>query len=234
MRKAFILILITVISCAVKAQTFELVDRQEIFQAGLNENVRIPFRIRNNTDKPQIYIIRKTASDFGDTQKGYFCIDKTCHESGIEEIIKRVEPKETLTGLHYTIETGLVSGQNNLRFEIFLRDMPSEMVDHNVIISIDEKQYKQLVFRSKEITIHDVYPNPATDQAFVEYQVHNENVKAKMVIHNILGSPMGDYQLPYMDTKVKIQTDELAAGIYFYTLYLDNSGVLTRKLIVRK
>jgi hypothetical protein len=234
MRKVFILILIIGISCAAKAQTFELIDRQEIFQAGLSENLRIPIRIRNNTDKAQTYIIKKVSSDLGSTQKGYFCFDKNCHEASVEEITRRLEPRETLTGLYYTIETGLVAGQHNLHFEVVASNAPNEIADHNIIISIDEKQARQLVFRSKDITIHDVYPNPASDQAFVEYEVHNEHVKAKMVIHNILGSPISNYQLPNLETKVKILTDELASGIYFYTLYLDNSGVLTRKLIVRK
>jgi len=234
MRKVFILMLLIGISYLAKAQTFELIDRQEIFQAGLSESLKIPLRIKNTTEKPQLYIIRKASSDLGGTQKGYFCIDKNCFESGADQISRRLEPGEILTGLHYTLETGLVTGQNNLRFEIFTRDSPNDLLEHNVAISIDEKQAKQLVFRSKEITIHDVYPNPASDQAFVEYQVHNENIKAKMVIHNILGSPIGNYQLPFAETKVKILTDELTSGIYFYTLYLDNSGVLTRKLIVRK
>jgi hypothetical protein len=45
---------------------------------------------------------------------------------------------------------------------------------------------------------------------------------------------MGDYDLPASETRVKIQADELISGVYFYTVYIDNSGVLTRKLIVRK
>jgi hypothetical protein len=59
-------------------------------------------------------------------------------------------------------------------------------------------------------------------------------VKAKVVIHNILGKSMNDYELPYAENKVKIQADDLPAGVYFYTVYLNNEGVFTRKLIVRK
>lgn len=234
MQKLFILLAIITASWTVKAQSFELMDRQEIYQTGLSENLRIPLRIKNNTDKSQFYVIRKVSSDLGGTQKGYFCIDKNCLESGLEEFSKRLEPGEILSGLYYTLETGLVTGQNNIRFEFFVKGQPNDLIDYSVTIAIDEKQAKQLVFRSKEITLHDVYPNPATDQAFIDYQLHNETIKAKMVIHNILGSAMGDYELPFVETKVKIRTDELAAGIYFYTLYLDNDGVLTRKLIVRK
>ncbi|MFN7603180.1 MAG: T9SS type A sorting domain-containing protein, partial [Bacteroidota bacterium] len=79
-----------------------------------------------------------------------------------------------------------------------------------------------------------VYPNPVQDQAFIDYKLHTETVKAKIVVHNVLGKAMGDYELAFDDTRVKIQADDLVPGIYFYTVYLNNNGILTRKLIVRK
>jgi hypothetical protein len=45
---------------------------------------------------------------------------------------------------------------------------------------------------------------------------------------------MNEFELPTAETHVKIQTEEFTSGIYFYTLYLDNNGILTRKLIIRK
>ncbi len=234
MRRSVVVLALILCSFGALAQSFELIDRQENYQSGLSENLRIPLRIKNNSDKAQFYIIRKVNSDLGGTQKGYFCLDKNCLESGIEEFSKRIEPGETLSGLAYTLETGLMAGQNNIRFEVFVRGAAHDFIEHNVTVSIEEKIAKALVFKSKDITIHDVYPNPAIDQAFVDYQIHNESLKAKVVVHNILGSPVGNYDLPASDLKVKIQTEELPAGVYFYTLYLDNDGVLTRKLIVRK
>jgi hypothetical protein len=232
--KTIVLLLLSLCCCSAWAQSFEWVDRQENFQTGLTETLRIPIKIKNTTDKVQYYVIRKAAGDLGGTQKGYFCIDKNCFEPAIEEFSKRVEPGETLSNLYYVLETGLVAGQNNVRFEVCPRGVPGELVEHHVNISIDEKSARTLVFKSKDITIHDVYPNPASDQAFVDYQIHNEMIKAKVVIHNILGSPVGNYDLPTYDLKVKIPTEELPSGVYFYTVYLDNDGVLTRKLIVRK
>jgi hypothetical protein len=40
--------------------------------------------------------------------------------------------------------------------------------------------------------------------------------------------------MPYNERSIKILADNLSAGIYFYTLYIDNEGVMTRKLIVKK
>ena len=141
---------------------------------------------------------------------------------------------ETLQNLYFTIETGLLGGQHNIKFEIFPKGAFQQAVEHQVIVTIDDRSVKPLVFHSKDITIHEVYPNPVTDVASIDYSIHNELVKVKVVIHNILGKALGDYELPVFDNKVKILAEELPAGVYFYTLYVNNEGVFTRKLIVRK
>jgi hypothetical protein len=216
------------------AQSLELVDRQETYLAAVSETLSIPLRIKNTTDKPQYYIIRKVYSDMGSSQKGYFCIGKDCLAPTMDEFSKQLLPGETLEGLGYTLETGILTGQMSFKFEVFPRGNPSAAIEHNVAVNIEEKRAKALVFQSKDITIHDVYPNPVSDLAFIDYKIHNEAVKAKVVIHNILGRTMNETELPTFETRMKIQADELSTGIYFYTLYLDNDGVLTRKLIVRK
>jgi len=215
-------------------QSFDLVDAQDAFQTGVSETLRIPIRIRNNTDKPQTYVIRKVQGELSNSQKGYFCIDKNCLDVGMEEFTKKIDPGQTLTNLYYTLETGLIAGQGNFRFEVFVRGNPREIAEYNVGISVGEKLAKELVFQSKDITIHDVYPNPVSYVANIDYRIHNETMKAKVVIHNVLGKSVGDYEMPYIENKIKISTDELPAGVYFYTVYLNNSGVLTRKLVVRK
>ena len=216
------------------AQGLEIIDRQDSYLASVGETLNIKFRVKNTSDKPQYYIIRKVYSDMGSTQKGYFCIGKDCLEAGMDEFSKRLEPGEILDGLAFTLETGMVTGLNSFKFEVFPRGNPSAAIEHNVAVNVEEKRTKALVFQSKDITIHDVYPNPVSDLAFIDYTIHNEAVKAKVVIHNILGRTMNETDLPYAETRIKIQAEELATGVYFYTLYLDNNGVLTRKLIVRK
>ena len=131
-------------------------------------------------------------------------------------------------------ETGFVTTINALRYEVFPRGNPALGIEHAFSIAVDEKPAKSLVFQSKDIIVHDIYPNPVVDQASIDYRIYNEMLKAKVVIHNILGSPVGHYDLSAFETKVKIQAEELTSGVYFYTVYLDNVGVLTRKLVVRK
>jgi hypothetical protein len=231
-RCRLILVVFLASTLTVAGQGFEIVDKQDTYQAAVSENIQIPVRVRNNSDKAQFYLIRKS-SDMASSQKGYFCLGRNCLEQGTDEFSSRIEPGETID-LYYTLETGLITGATNLRFEVFVRGNPQHVVEHAVAVQIEEKRETSFVFQSKDITIHDVYPNPVTDQAFIDYRIHNESIKAKVVIHNILGRTMNETELPVFETRIKLQAEELTTGIYFYTLYLDNGGVLTRKLIVRK
>ncbi len=215
------------------AQNLELLDRQEFYQTSSVQRLKIPLALKNNTDKVQSFTIRKITNDLGHSTKGYFCINHNCQELWVNDISASIEPNETLQNLYYVIETGIISGQTSLKFEISQKGNPKEIIEHNLTINIEEKS-KPFIFQSKEISIQDVYPNPAADQAYIDYKIHDENVKVKLLIHNILGRILGDYQLPSSETKIKIPTEDLPTGVYFYTLYLDQEGVLTRKLVVRK
>jgi hypothetical protein len=223
---------LVVLAGSVYGQGLEIVDKQDSYQAAISETLQIPVRLRNSSDKPQTVIIRKAPSEHDGFQKGYFCLGRNCMEQAVNEFVRRIEPGEILD-LYYTLETGLVTGAANLRFEISTKGVP-HIIDHDINVQIEEKREVAFVFQSRDITIHDVYPNPVVDQAFIDYKIHNEAVKARVVIHNILGRTMNETDLPVYESKIKLQTEELATGIYFYTLYLDNDGVLTRKLIVRK
>jgi hypothetical protein len=216
------------------AQTFELVDRVDAYSAGISQTIRIPIKIKNTSDKAQFYIIRLAGNDLSGTQKGYFCLDKTCLEPGITEFSKKIESGVTLEGLQFHLETGLVTGQYNFKFEVFTKGNIQTLAERHVNVLIEEKQSKSVVFQSKDITVHDVYPNPVFDQAYIDYNLHTETVKAKLVVHNILGSAITNHELPFLESKVKIQAEDMTPGVYFYTVYLDNIGVLTRKLIVRR
>lgn len=222
------------LSFSLYAQNFEIIDRQENFQVAIGEAVRIPIKIKNTSAKTQFYIIRKVNADLSSSQKGYFCLDKNCLEPGIEEFSKRLEPGETLPNLVFVVESGIQTNVSSIRFQVFPKGISAESLDYAVNVSVVEKVQKPVIFQTKDITIEDVYPNPVQDIAYIHYRLHNDNISAKVVIHNILGSPVKDVELSAFEDRAKIMVDELVSGIYFYTLYLDNTGVLTRKLIIRK
>lgn len=226
--------LLLLLSQAVFSQSFELMDKLEAYQGSISQTVKIPIKIRNTGDKSQFYVIKLAESELSGTQKGYFCFEKTCLEPGVIEFSKKVDAGITLEGLYYVLETGLVAGQYPIKFEVFAKGFYNTIEEYPVNVSIEERALKAYVFQSKDITINDIYPNPVSDLAFIDYKLHNEAVKAKVIVHNILGSSINDLALPFGETRVKIEASDMVSGVYFYTVYLDNVGVITRKMIVRR
>lgn len=216
-------------------QGMEWIDSQENYQTAIGQNARIPIRIKNTSDRALTLTIRKAAGDLNNNQKGYFCVGDECFDALTDQVTRRLEPGETASNVFYVVEPGLSTTSNSFRFEAFQKGSPQMGIEHAFILNIEEKVNRSFVYQSRDITVHDIYPNPVTDQhAYLDYRLSDEAIKAKVVIHNILGSPVGDYEMHASETRVKIQADDLSSGVYFYTIYLDNVGVLTRKLVVRK
>lgn len=229
----FLLLLLT-LPYGIRGQQFEVLPLTQSLIGTTGQTISIPIQIKNPAEKAQFFMIRLAEDDLRAGQKGYFCLNGTCLNSDISEITKRVEANSTLAGLTYIVETGLATGQSQLTFEITVKGGGSSSIQWPVTIMIDEKQPKNVVFRSKDIMIREIYPNPVTSTAYIDYELYNDKKSVKIVIHNILGTSMGEQELPYNENKAKILTEEFSPGIYFYTVYLDNEGLITRKMIVRR
>ena len=229
------LLIVCILVCGiVKAQNFELSGLQDSYRGSIGDLIRAPLLLKNTSDKAITLIIRKVETQIGSTQKNFFCVDNNCLDQRTEDYIIKLEPGQTIQNFSIGLEAGLVEGFSAVKYIVYNRSNLSESRQIELNFVVDGKPEKSNIYTSRFITIHDVYPNPVTDRANIDYQLHSDEVKTKIVIHNILGNALTEYELPYSETKVKILADQLSAGIYFYTLYIDNEGVMTRKLIVKK
>jgi hypothetical protein len=234
MRKLLLLVMGTIISSCVFAQSFEVTSLQDSYNGFIGEAIKAPLRLKNTSDKAITLIIRNVDAQIGSSQRNYFCLDNNCLDHKVEDFIVKIEPGQVMNNFQVVLEAGLVSGESSLRYVAFNKYNPGQAVEFDLNFIVEEKPEKQNLYSSRFITLHDVYPNPVVDQAVVDYKMNNDQVKAKIVVHNILGNVVGEYSLPPSENFVRVRTDDLSAGIYFYTLYVENEGVITRKLIVRK
>jgi hypothetical protein len=234
MRLLLRLVLLSLLAFEVSAQTFEVGPIQDVYKGFIGETVKVPLRFTNHTDKPITLIIRKTSASLGGTQKNYFCLDENCLDQRVEDVMVRIEPRQTIASFQIALEAGLANGISSVKYVVFNRQNTTENIEVDLNFSVEERTSKEDVYTSNHIILHDVYPNPVVDYAFVNYNLLNDAMEAKIIIHNILGNPIEEYALPATENRVKIRADAMDAGIYFYTLYLDNEGVVTRKLIVKK
>lgn len=234
MRKLLWSFFLSFLASGLAAQSFEVGEVQEVYKGYIGETVRVPLRFTNTSDKPVTLVIRRVHANLGGTQRNYYCPNDDCLDQRVEEYQIRLEPRESLTSLKIGLDAGLANGVSSVKYLVYNRYNTSESLEFDVNFAVEERLAKQDIFTHPQIVLHDVYPNPVVDYAYVNYDVVNHEVDAKIVIHNILGNSLDEYNLPATENRVKIRAESLTAGIYFYTLYLDNEGVVTRKLIVKK
>ena len=234
MKRLLWLACFTLLAYSLAAQSFEISGLQEHYKGLIGETIKAPVRFKNTTDKSITLVIRKVTAQIGGTQKNYFCIDNTCLDSKVEDYTLKLEPDQTISALQIALDAGLAQGQSTIKYLAINKANPGEAMEFELNFMVEEKVEKESIYSSRHITVYDVYPNPASVEAFVDYKVFDDKIKAKIVIHNILGNAVDEYTLPFVENKVKIRAESLSAGIYFYTLYIDNEGVITQKLIVRK
>ena len=234
MIKALLSAIMISVSSWVFGQGFEITPLQDSYSGVIGETIKVPLRFKNTSDKPITLIVRKVDEQLGSTQKKYFCIDNNCLDSKIEDYVVKVEPGQVTSNLYIALEAGLNQNASSLKYIAYNKFNPGHALDIDLNFNVEEKLTKANIYNSRHITLYDVYPNPAVEHANVAYKLASDQVKAKILVHNIIGNVIGEYTLSAFDSTVRIKTEDLNAGIYFYTLYVDNEGVMTRNLIVKK
>ncbi len=96
-----------------------------------------------------------------------------------------------------------------------------------------ERSQEDRLFANDRIVVSNVYPNPASDYAEIDYQIMAPIGEARIIVSDILGSPIAEYTLESNERKVRIGTREFPTGMYFYRLSLDGKKVATKKLLVQ-
>lgn len=99
----------------------------------------------------------------------------------------------------------------------------------------DERQNAEdRLYASDHLTVSNIYPNPASETAQVDYRMSPSVGEAKLTLLSVLGTPIPEYDqaLDHNDNKLRIVTHNLATGIYFYQLSVDGQKVAIKKLSV--
>jgi hypothetical protein len=77
-------------------------------------------------------------------------------------------------------------------------------------------------------------PNPAENQVTFHYTLDQSTAAAKLVITDVLGNVVKKIDLDVQSKSVEIQVPEYSSGIYFYSLYGNETLIGTKKLIISK
>ena len=92
---------------------------------------------------------------------------------------------------------------------------------------------EEQLYSNDKITVSNIYPNPASEYAELDYSISSGVRDAKLIIYNVLGSQMQELPLNKNDRKLRVITSEMPTGLYFYQLAVDGKKVATKKMLVR-
>jgi|SRR3954463_14708830 hypothetical protein len=84
----------------------------------------------------------------------------------------------------------------------------------------------------KEGSISDAYPNPSSTTFSINYQM-KESSKGQLIMRDIIGKEVQSINLVDREGRININTSQLPAGIYFYSLLVGNTTVATKKVIIQ-
>ncbi|WAC12389.1 T9SS type A sorting domain-containing protein [Dyadobacter pollutisoli] len=92
---------------------------------------------------------------------------------------------------------------------------------------------EELLYTSDKISVSNIYPNPASEYAEVDFSISTSLRDAKLIFYNVLGSKMEEFTLNKNDRKLRVNTRDMPTGLYFYQLSIDGKKVATKKMLVR-
>ena len=78
-------------------------------------------------------------------------------------------------------------------------------------------------------------PNPFTENTSISYNIPENSQKASLHIYDMQGSEIKNFEIKQRgEGKAIIYGSELKAGMYLYTLIIDNKEVDTKRMILTK
>ena len=112
-------------------------------------------------------------------------------------------------------------------------EIVEKTVDKRSPVVESSAKLEEQLYANEKITVSNIYPNPASEYAELDYSISGDIRDAKVIFYNVLGSQMQEYSLSRNENKVRINTREMSTGLYFYQLALDGKKVATKKMLVR-
>ena len=217
------------------SQSFSLLasDEEYFMQAGDLHTSNIT--IQNNSQGALNLAIRiLEINTEGSAVMPNICLGDNCLEEQSILEVSSLKPGEIVDQLSLTLQAGNEESQGILRYIIFDIDNPSNALEHSIRFHVQGEFPGGIMYQRPDLKVSNAYPNPIVSSATIDYSFTVLNHAARILVLNILGNQVMQFDLLDGQHSVKIPTDQLSNGIYFYTLQLDGKNVATKKMVVRK
>lgn len=129
-----------------------------------------------------------------------------------------------------TAQSEILALQNeNTTQQILIDDLTARLEVLEQTLSIAENNQG----KAKTAILYQNIPNPFNGTSSIKYYIPSSVSKAAMVFSNTSGQVISTITIDKRgDEALAINSDGLASGIYFYSLYVEGSLVDTKKMII--
>jgi hypothetical protein len=219
-----------------EAQEVRVISEGLSFDGDIGASQRKTIILQNESEVEKTYFLKNISGDIGSSQEMKICIGDACFDAkrDLAKIKVTLAPGEIITDLYLEFSLGIAETRgafdlifvntSNIR-ESFIVQAQYDVTDPAK--KIDESDYDA-------ITISEVYPNPSNRVAQLDYKLKKRETLAKITINSFIGNPVAEYELDPERSSLLINVSDFNPGVYFYTLFVDNKNIVTKKLVVKK
>lgn len=218
------------------AQSLEIVQADDEVIGSIGSQITSNFKIRNRSNKTVLLKIKRSDKQISSGQTNYFCWGEECFSKSVDVMPRSIilEPGQTTSKFKTVLEAGITAAQSMVTFTFYDKNNPADAVEREVMFKVMEKKPTSILLKNKNIQISNVYPNPVKDFAAIDYNILNDEKEIKILVHNVLGGTVGEYELNSIDKSLVINTEDLKPGVYFYSVFIDNDNTVTKKFIIKR
>jgi hypothetical protein len=217
-------------------QQIRVLSEDLTFIGDLGTTQRKTVILQNDSDQSKTFFLKNLRGNIGSSQNIKVCIGDQCFDPKRElaKIKLTLKSGEILTDVYLDFQMGIAETRGS--FDLFFVNEANirEVFVVEAVYRVSNAENRVDEFDYKDVILSDVYPNPSNRIAQLDYKYKNSKVKAKIAINSFIGNPVAEYDLDPSRKSLVINVSDYNPGVYFYTLFLDNKNIVTKKLVVKK
>lgn len=128
---------------------------------------------------------------------------------------------------HYTHGED-VSGTSTYKFVFYDQANPNDsaffVINFNITVGIDEAKANAV--------LSNAFPNPASTMFSLKYDLNQYVQTAKIVVYDMLGKVVKEIAIDDKQGTAKVNVEDLNSGVYFYSFYVNDKAIATKKIVV--
>ncbi len=226
--------LLLVLPCLGVAQQVNVLNEVIDFSGEIGSSHRKTVILQNESNQPKTFLLKNLRGGIGSSQKVRLCFGDLCLDpkKDLAKISIKLGPGEIYTDFYLEFEMGIAETKGS--FDLFFAN--AENIRENFVV---EARYEVLSvpkseFAHKDVRLSDIYPNPSNRIAQLDYELINPKARARITINSFIGNPVAEYDLDPERNSLLINVSDFQPGVYFYTLFVENKNIVTKKLQVKK